>query len=58
MSDKLEAFTYLHRAGLIEHTSEARYVGCFGADHVFGLTSGDVIAIDLVLGSHRVNGVA
>lgn len=58
MSPKLAAFTYLRSAGIIQRASEARYVGCFGADHIFGIASGDIVAVDLVLRSHRVGGVA
>ncbi len=58
MSPKLAAFSYLRGAGLIHRASDARYIGCFGGDHVFGLASGNIAAVDLALKSHRINGVA
>ena len=56
-SGKLQAVWFLKSVGLISCASDAKYLGCHGADYVFGLSCGDVVAVDLVLKSHRVNGV-
>lgn len=58
MTGKLAAFTYLRSAGLIERVAQARYLGCHGGDHIFGLASGAIVAVDLVLRAHRINGIA
>jgi len=58
MSAKLEAFTFIRCAGLIERASEVKYLGSFGGDHIFGRVDGSIIAVDLALGSFRVNGRA
>ena len=57
MSAKLKAFTLLSSLGLIERATDARYLGCHGGDHFFGLVGGDVCAVDLVTNTVKSSGV-
>lgn len=57
MSAKLEAFTFLKSVGLIDRATDARYLGCQGGDHFFGLSCGDVCAVDLVTRTVKSSGV-
>lgn len=56
-SAKLQAFTFLKSVGLIERATDARYLGCHGGDHFFGLTGGDICAVDLVTRTVKSGGV-
>lgn len=57
MSAKLQAFSFLQSVGLIERATDARYLGCHGGDHFFGLTGGDICAVDLVTRTVKSGGV-
>ena len=58
-SANLKALWVLKQAGLVSSALDAKYLGCHGADHIFGLSCGRLVAVDLVLGKVvRVNGVA
>lgn len=57
LSAKLQAFTFLKSLGLIERATDARYLGCHGGDHFFGLAGGDVCAVDLVTRAVKSSGV-
>ena len=57
MSAKLKAFTLLRSIGLIERVTDARYLGCHEGDHYFGLSGGDVCAVDPVLNAVKSSGV-
>lgn len=57
VSAKLQAFTLLRTLGLIERATDARYLGCHGGDHIFGLVRGDVVAVDLVISAVKSSGV-
>lgn len=55
----LNALLIIKNHGLISRATEAKYLGCFGGDHVFGLSSGSIVAVDAVLGRVvRINGGA
>lgn len=55
----LNALLTLKKSGFINRATEAKYLGCHGADHVFGLADGRVVALDPVFGRVvRVNGGA
>lgn len=57
MSAKLQAFTFLKSLGLIDRATDARYLGCHGGDHFFGLVGGDICAVDLVTRAVKSCGV-
>lgn len=52
---KLNALLYIKKNGLIDNTKDDKYLGCHGGDYIFGLKSGKIVAIDLVLNSHRIS---
>lgn len=53
----LNAMLELKKAGLINTPHDAKYLGCHGADYVFGLVDGSIVAVDLVINKIRINGV-
>ena len=58
-SCKLQALWVLKTRGFISRASEAKYLCYSHGDHVFGLSCGDVVAVDNLLSKVvRVNGVA
>ena len=55
-SGQLNALLRLKSAGFISRGSDAKYLGAFGGDHVFGLISGDIVAVDLIIDKVYLNG--
>ena len=51
MNTKMQSLMLLKSSGLIDRATDARYLGCHGGDHFFGLTGGDIAAVDLVTGT-------
>lgn len=56
ISGKLSALLLLKQQGFISKPVEAKYLGTHGGDHVFGLVSGDIVAVDLILEKVYLNG--
>lgn len=55
----LNALLILKKSGFINRATEAKYLGCHGGDHCFGLADGRLVSVDLVLGRVvRTNGGA
>lgn len=54
-SPTLTAILLLKKLGIIDNSKEVRYLGFHGGDHVFSTTAKDILAVDLCLGTVRLN---